>query len=1002
MKKSNFLALALALGLAAPASAQDVGVVNDFFDFTNINTDMKLLQVFYDADQQGRTVPTEAELEAAGFPYADLAFFRSHVAKRPILSRADRILPSTYETRNFWFNMPMGEGKGPAIGQPSKTFISEAYSMWNYTTLHGAWNRSFFQTPSVWTDAAHKNGTDMFSGIKFFESWNTGDGAWTDVCSQKNADGTFKWVKPVINLLMYFGMDGINFNWEDSSYQNANVMAFHHALQAEAKARGFDNFHIGIYTGVSGVSAGTNTAAALIGNATEGKICDLMLNYQGNNIASPSSLGSTASAAEQILGNTESVYAGIYTAAMSRSWQFLDGNTQAHKVGLCIWGEHAFNNFWRNNAGDDAYSNQSNYQELLERGFSGGYRNPLHRPAVSTNVSWDKNGDTPQLGTFAGYAEWIPERSAIQGNLPFMTGFNLGNGDRYTYKGKKTTGAWYNMGTQDLVPTYRWLVVEPGTLTYADNIQPEFSYKDSYTGGSCLQLTGTPKAAGTDIVLYKTSLNVSAGSAYANIAMKTGVEGSNASNLYLIVRKADGTWLEFPCGNVEGKTWQEKRIELSSLAQGDVIERVGLRVKGSADNYKLLVGKLELNDAVVTPVASVKDVNVEVREEYKDQLSAKLTWKVDQAAAKRADWDMLFNDEANIDHFEVVYKNGADGRVSEVSRTTSWSTIVGDIRFESADDQPYLGVRAVSTDLKTYSPIAWVEVPRGDQASLPERVEEDPYGITQMSPTCDGATQARQTRYVTSVVTTGATQNLNYSANAPVADGTQYANCLDHKLIVNQGQHVVLTFKVFQGSDDLHYCNFAAWMDLDGSKTFNPDLIADGGELIAKFGDLRTGNDKTPIYYNGCSVNIDVPEDAHVGQSRLRIVFTDAWFAGQLVPVGYNNKGFSMDFDVEIQGTNPGREPEPDTHDEGVADEPDNMDGGTGITNVGTVASTYTVNNGQINFQNVEKAWIYAADGTLVKFLTNPASFDFNTVSGGVYLVKMHNQGVTRSVKITK
>lgn len=39
--------------------------------------------------------------------------------------------------------------------------------MWNYVNLYGAWNHSPFQAPGSWADAAHKNGTDMFSGIKF-------------------------------------------------------------------------------------------------------------------------------------------------------------------------------------------------------------------------------------------------------------------------------------------------------------------------------------------------------------------------------------------------------------------------------------------------------------------------------------------------------------------------------------------------------------------------------------------------------------------------------------------------------------------------------------------------------------------------------------------------------------------------------------------------------------------------------------------------------------------
>lgn len=96
-----------------------------------------------------------------------------------------------------------------------------------------------------------------------------------------------------------------------------------------------------------------------------------------------------------------------------------------------------------------------------------------------------------------------------------------------------------------------------------------------------MKLTGEATSTGTDIVLFKTSLTSSASGAYANIALIKAVkEGNNATNLYVILKKQDGTWLEFPVGETTGTTWQEKKIMLSGINQGDVIERIGLRVKG--------------------------------------------------------------------------------------------------------------------------------------------------------------------------------------------------------------------------------------------------------------------------------------------------------------------------------------------------------------------------------------------------------------------------------------
>lgn len=970
---------------------------SEVYDFSGF-VDVDLMELFYNALQDGRNYPTEEEFATKGILPSDIAFIRSHVRKAQIIDRANRLLPDTYEKRDLWMNIPMSTGKDGAVGQPTTNFADDVFSMWNYTNLFGSWNHSFFTAPGAWVDAAHKNGTNIMSGIKFFESWGTTSGEWNTIISAKNSDGSFKYVKPMINCLMYFGADGINYNWEDMGYADATTIAFNKALYKEAAACGFDNFHLGLYTAMSSITANPN---ALFGDET-GRTAHTMLNYAASDFSY--NMGASVLAAERAMGTSEGLYAGVWIVSMDRGWSRLNATDADKRCGICLWGEHNTSRFWSYNSGADAYEAQSNYQSLLERAFSGGNRNPLNRPEISdTGNNWEKQGDKLPLSTFAGLATWIPERSAIQGNLPFATYFNLGNGDRYNYKGKKTAGAWYNMANQDRVPTYRWLVTEPGTLTASDKIQPEFSHDDSYTGGSCLKLTGEATSTGTDIVLFQTALTSSASGAYANIAVKSGKDGNNATNLYVILKKQDGTWLEFPVGETTGKTWQEKKISLSGINQGDVIERIGLRVKGSDDNYKLYVGKLEINDNVKAVPANVQDVVVEVKEETKTSLSIKANWKLDRAAEDRAAWDLLFNDEANVDHFEILYKNGEEGRISEIARTTQWAVYVGDIIFEDADDQPFIGVRAVSTDLKTYSPIEWVEVARADQDALPVR-NDDSYGISQMDPNCEGADIARQQRYVTDFTTVGATQNIEYHANGPQTDGTQYVNATDKVLKVEQGQEVTLTIKCADFSDGLKYCFAGGWMDLDGSGTFNPDPIDENpaqGERLFRLGKLR---DQTPGFQTtGITHTFTVPVDARPGKSRLRIVFSDAWFEGSFLPTGLHAKGFSIDFGVEISGDNEPRPAPADNHDQGTPEEPEGLDQTPeGINNVNSEVSSFYVADNVINFVNVDKAWIYSVDGGLVKYLTNPDKYSVADFANGAYIVRMQYGKVIRSGKFVK
>ena len=168
------------------------------------------------------------------------------------------------------------------------------------------------------------------------------------------------------------------------------------------------------------------------------------------------------------------------------------------------------------------------------------------------------------------------------------------------------------------------------------------------------------------------------------------------------------------------------------MSSSDVIDRIGLRVKNVDNQYKLLVGKLAIVDDFTATPEAVKDLRIQVKEENKASLSVKASWALSSAA----DDKVVYNDDANVDHFEVLYKNGENGTVSEIGRTSQWATYIGDIEMAEAD-QPFIGVRSVSKDLKTYSPVVWQEVPRANYASLPEK-KDNPYGEPELDMSADG------------------------------------------------------------------------------------------------------------------------------------------------------------------------------------------------------------------------------------------------------------------------
>lgn len=1012
MKKFTVFGAALLLGLAVNVQAQEVeypaSASTDLFDFTPWDNEA-LLKLFADAADEGRKYPTPEEFEAAGFNL-DLEFSRSHVRPATIMEdSAKNIVEGVYPTRRLWMNIPTGQGDLIG-GYPSAEFHNDVYSMWNYTNLYGAWNHSILQAPGSWADAAHKHGTHMFSGIKFFESWGVDSGEYIKFITTKNEDGSFRYVDALLNALLYLGLDGINYNFEDQGYRETDVVNFHKALYKRAAQIGFDSFHIGIYTSNSTLSS--TYADALYGTTETGKTADLMLNYSGGDFSY--GIQTSVRAAETAMGTADGLYAGVWMVHMNRNWSRLVANDEAKRCGVCLWGEHKVSRIFQYTIGNSLMELQSNYQELLEKVFSGSNRTPLNRPAISNMPGAfqvaPSVGTAYQLDNFCGLAEFIPERTAIQGDLPFNTNFTLGNGDFYAYKGKKTLGSWYNMGQQDYVPTYRWVIYNTGTENLSTDIKAEFTHEDAYIGGSSLRLKGTPTSTGADVWLYRAKLNVSAGNPKAKIAVKTGVEGTNASNLYLILRKFDDSnWMEFPVGDLAGATWEEKEIALTGINAGDVIEYIGFRVKGSAanDDYKIMIGQLMLSDDRASSAPAGIDgesIIAEVKEETTSSLSVKLTWEVDPTgfSPARQDYGMIYNDEVNVDHFELFYKNGEDGRVSEVGRTSTWSAYIGNIQFADENDDPYVGIRSVSKDMKTYSPIEWVHIARSTE-TLPE-ASNSQYPPTYINSAADGYETALRTRYLAEVKTTGAIQDLNFTRSDSVG-GDNYLFAEDYVLKVEQGQKVTLTLKGANLDDNIKYCYGVGYMDWD----INYEFDATTDEYLFDVGELNSGTDSI---VSGSTFIINVPEDAAVGTTRLRMVFSDAWFPHP-GPTGGTQKGFSIDFPVEVSGTNPGREPAAsytEFRDQGVADEPE-MNEESGIENVvnenggiSTVSSMYpTVTSDMIYFNNVEKAWIYTADGQFVKFLkNNPESANVSDLSAGVYVVKMQNGRVIRNQKMIK
>ena len=147
---------------------------------------------------------------------------------------------------------------------------------------------------------------------------------------------------------------------------------------------------------------------------------------------------------------------------------------------------------------------------------------------------------------------------------------------------------------------------------------------------------------------------------------------------------------------------------------------------------------------------------------------------------------------------------------------------------------------------------------------------------------------AIQKRWLTTLKSTGATQNIDYSASSPSVNGYVVVN---DPIIVERGATFRLQTVATQNGDDLSWCRIGIFADWNCDSIFDTTT----NEKITIQGSAKTQN----TILRNRTYTIRVPETAKPGQTRLRICYNDAW--GDVPqPCGELMKGFAMDIPLEI------------------------------------------------------------------------------------------------------
>lgn len=659
--------------------------------------------------------------------YTDENFFISRVPFK------ERFLPGDYANdnlnesndKNLGWCVPTGEMTKKWGALPRYNFDGDNFSMWQYINIHSNWSNGWWRVPGVFNDVAHKNGVK--TGCTYFIDWGASVNdlsepgmtlyKLSEPLSTANSDGDkYKYSRKLIQFLKYYGIDGLCLNpegtWGYKVYSRfIPFLAECHKIAEELNVP----FHVDWYAFVSNYGQLSDNGCKLNSlnqnwfhhTATGYPVTDMFfLNYNWYE----SQLQESVQTAQNLGRSTFDVYAGYdqqgrgYGTNGNGGWNVLMNNP----VSIVVWGAHDRSQLYTSSTegGQSDYAVQNEYVKKQELLFSGGNRNVLNLPAIKNDNTTASFSD---LATWHGYAKAVRERSTLN-ELPFVTRFNLGNGRFMNNEGVTTWNhKWYNIGMQDLLPTWRWWIDNgDGKTVPADAINIDFTFDDAWFAGSCLKLHGATTRS--DIRLFATKWNVTSGDDEFRLIYKPNVA---TSHLTLMVAK-EGAESSFATvalpAEIEVGKWNSIVIKASEagLVAGDVIGCVGLSAQNTPANYEVLLGEFayvsaSFNETPATPTIT----HAEVMKRFYNRADIKVIFDMPAPASRKAEYEgcPIYNEEVGAWYYEIWVKQGESETL--ITTTTSWAAYAVDANLIPEVAALQIGVRAVGKDGRTKSPIVW-------------------------------------------------------------------------------------------------------------------------------------------------------------------------------------------------------------------------------------------------------------------------------------------------------
>ena len=653
-----------------------------------------------------------------GVSRIDDEFYISRVKPRTRIKDGDYKVDQYVDgDRKMCLWVPLDDPTSKWKALPRYCFEGDNFSLWSYIDIHGNWTAPWMRVTAGLSDVAHKNGVKVGCVMSIgwnerilLRGWNLGSHARVLAkFSEKDSQGNFKNSRKLVELMKYYGIDGLGVNSEFTAREGdmTTLIDFFADCHKKAKEIGWE-FQLHWYDGTNESGAirfdsGLGSHNERMFGDKDHVVTDMMFanyNWRSNTLAS------SEQTAQRLGRSSYDYYAGFDIqgrALQNNNWRALKNS----KISVGFWGAHS-QSLIHQSATDNGTSDiaiQKAYLLKQELIFSGGFRNPATRPEITSTTLANAS-----LKHFHGLATFLTAKSTIN-ELPFVTRFNLGNGLSFRNEGKVTFNhKWYNLNTQDFMPTWRWWITDSNDqvneLIARDLVKADLIFEDAYFGGSCLSLHG--KTEFSRVKLFKTLLPVD-GEDKISLTYKVMNGTESKAKVFVSLRDnlTDYKEIALPAAQKEGE-WTTFETTLSELGinSNAEISMIGISVANTPENYDLHIGELAVRDskkvhAPVQPTIKEKEI---IRGQY-NTVDFKLRY-----ASKEESGDMkTYNEDVDTWYYEILYQQEGQDEML-LTTTASWAAYVVDAPIVKGDNRKVrFGVRAVAADGKTKSQTSWTE-----------------------------------------------------------------------------------------------------------------------------------------------------------------------------------------------------------------------------------------------------------------------------------------------------